>query len=194
MIAKDQPISPDPVAELPAHIADTVTGMAKVHSDHHQDASRLDLIFAKIAAWLGHPGFTLVLSGFVVIWIGANLALQLAGRLPPDPPPFPLLSGLVALAALYMTGIILTTQRREDIRAERREQLTLELAIVIDQKASKLIALVEKLRLDHPDLVDHFDPEAQAMSAPADPEVVLNAIKKSHTDTEAEPLGRDGNG
>ncbi len=182
MIEDDQP---GPAAELPAHIADTVTGMAKVHSEHQNDASRLDLIFAKIAGWLGHPGFTLVLSGFVIAWIGVNLAFRAAGRLPPDPPPFPLLSGLVALAALYMTGIILTTQRREDIRAERREQLTLELAIVIDQKASKLIALVEKLRLDHPDLVDHNDLEAQAMSASADPVLVLDAIKKSHTDSEA---------
>ena len=118
MIEDDQP---GPAAELPAHIADTVTGMAKVHSEHQNDASRLDLIFAKIAGWLGHPGFTLVLSGFVIAWIGVNLAFRAAGRLPPDPPPFPLLSGLVALAALYMTGIILTTQRREDIRCDHRQ-------------------------------------------------------------------------
>lgn len=154
--------------------------MAKVHSEHQQDASRLDLAFAKMAGWLGHPGFTLVLSALVAIWIGVNLMIQAAGLKPPDPPPFPLLSGVVALAALYMTGIILTTQRREDRRAERREQLTLELAIGIDQKASKLIALVDQLRLDHPDLVDHIDPEAKAMSAPTDTVRVLDAIKKTH--------------
>ena len=172
--------TPDPVADLPPHIAVTVTTMARVHSEHQLDASRLDLVFAKISHWLGHPGFTLVLTALVAVWVGINLWLQAAGRAAPDPPPFPLLSGLVALAALYMTGIILTTQRREDRRAERREQLTLELAIGIDQKASKLIALVERLRLDHPDLVDHLDLEAKAMSAPTDTERVLDAIKKTH--------------
>ena len=79
-----------------------------------------------------------------------------------------------------MTGIILSTQRREDRLTTRREQLTLELAIVIEQKTSKLIELVEKLRLDHPDVANHIDVEAKAMSSSADTQVVLEAIKKAH--------------
>jgi hypothetical protein len=52
--------------------------------------------------------------------------------------PFYWMQGAVALAALYMTVFILATQRREDELADRHEQLTLELAMLSEQKAAKL--------------------------------------------------------
>ena len=170
----------DAADDLPAHIADTVSAMARVHSEHELEASGLDRALSRLTAWAGHAKFTPALTVLVLGWVALNLGLLAAGLNPPDPPPFPWLSGVVALAALYMTGIILTTQRREDQLTTRREQLTLELAIVIEQKASKLIELVEKLRRDHPDVANHVDVEAKAMSASADPQAVLDAIKRTH--------------
>ena len=171
-------------ADLPQYVADAVDAMAKVHADHQLDASKLDRRMAQMTAWLGHPAFSLFLSGFVLVWLLANQFLPSWGSKAFDPAPYPLLAGLVALGALYMTAIILTTQRREDLRAARREQLTLELAIVIDHKTSKLIALMESLRLDNPNVVNRVDPEAEAMSSAANPQIVLDAIIKTH---EADP-------
>lgn len=165
---------------LPAHIADSVSAMARVASEHKQAASGLDRGLSRLIAWLGHPKFTPVLTALILAWVSLNLGLKALGLTPPDPPPFPWLTGVVTVAALYMTGIILSTQRREDLLTTRREQLTLELAIVIEHKTSKLIELVEKLRRDHPDMVDHIDTVAKAMSSAANPKVVLEAIEKSH--------------
>ena len=173
-------MSVDDAESLPAHIADSVSAMARVNSEHQQAASGLDRALSRLIVWLGHPKFTPVLTALILAWVTLNLCLKALGFAPLDPPPFPWLSGVVAVAALYMTGIILSTQRREDQLTTRREQLTLELAIVIEHKTSKLIELVEKLRRDHPDLVDHIDTEAKAMSSAADPQVILEAIKKSH--------------
>ncbi len=170
----------DAADDLPAHIADTVSAMARVQSEHAQEASGLDRVLSRLTSGLGHPNFTPVLTALILAWVALNLSLRAVGVGPPDPPPFAWLTGLVAVAALYMTGIILSTQRREDRLTTRREQLTLELAIVIEQKTSKLIELVEKLRRDHPDVVNHIDMEAKAMSSSADPQVVLDAIKKTH--------------
>jgi uncharacterized membrane protein len=64
--------------------------------------------------------------------------------------------------------------------ASHHEQLTLELAILSEQKSAKIIALLEELRQDHPEIRNRVDKEAAAMSAPADPHSVLEAIKK-HT-------------
>ena len=86
-----------------------------------------------------------------------------------DPPPFNWLQGLVGLLALYDTVLILITQRRDDLLASYREQLTLELAILGEQKAAKIIALLEEMRCDNPNLRDRVDVEAEAMSVPADP-------------------------
>jgi len=158
--------------------------MARVHAEHQLDASRLDRRMAQITAWLGHPAFSVFLTAFVLVWVTGNQIAPGLGLTPIDPAPFPLLAGAVALGALYMTAIILTTQRREDLRAARREQLTLELAIVIDQKASKLIELLESLRLDNPNVANRIDPEAEAMSSAANTQIVLEAIIKTH---EADP-------
>jgi uncharacterized membrane protein len=89
--------------------------------------------------------------------------------------------------ALYVTLFILTTQRRDDELASYREQLTLELAILGEQKAAKIISLIEELRRDDPTLRNRVDEVAAAMSIPADPQVVLDAIKES-----AEVAGEEG--
>jgi uncharacterized membrane protein len=78
---------------------------------------------------------------------------------------------------LPLLPLILITQRREDELAGHRDQLTLQLGILSEQKSAKIIELLEELRRDAPDLRNRLDPEATAMSTPADHEV-LNAIKE----------------
>lgn len=80
--------------------------------------------------------------------------------------------------ALYMAALILTTQRRADQFASHREQMTLQLAILSEQKAAKIIALVEELRRDSPEIRDRIDSEAQAMATHTSPETVSQAIRE----------------
>jgi uncharacterized membrane protein len=100
------------------------------------------------------------------------------------------MQGAIGLSALYMTTLILITQRREDELAGHREQLTLELGILSEQKSAKIIALLEELRRDAPELRNRVDPQATAMSTPADPQEVLNAIKETHEETKANEPGK----
>ena len=76
-----------------------------------------------------------------------------------------------------MGVLILTTQRRADRLAGRREQMTLELASLTEKKVAKIIALIEELRRDSPQVVDRVDDEAQAMASRADPHAMLGAIQ-----------------
>ena len=78
-----------------------------------------------------------------------------------------------------MTILILTTQRREDELAGLREQLILELAILTEQKSAKIIALLEELRRDAPNISDREDRQAEALSTPADPNAVADALKET---------------
>ena len=71
----------------------------------------------------------------MLLWIAGNMLADRAGVAAWDTPPFAWLQGVAGLLALYVTVLILTTQRREDQLAGYREQLTLELAIVSEQKA-----------------------------------------------------------
>ena len=164
---------------LPAHIEATVEAIARLHSEHHRKATPFQRFTEGLTARAAQPTFIAWLTILVAIWIGSNLAMMSFGRTPFDPPPFGWLEGAASLAALYMTVLILSTQRRDDELASHREQLTLELAILGDQKAAKIIDLLEELRRDHPSIHNRVDHEAHAMSKPADPQAVFNAIKDS---------------
>ena len=165
---------------LPAHIEQTVEAIAQLHADHEARATPVQRTVDRLTARAGRPTFVVLLTVIVVFWITLNLALVIAGKKPIDEPPFVWLQGLVALTALYMTALILTTQRREDELTSHREQLTLELAILSEQKSAKIIALLEELRRDNPLIQNRHDAEAVDFATPADPNSVLDAIKNSH--------------
>jgi uncharacterized membrane protein len=167
---------------LPAHIDDTVQAIAKLHAEHYQQSTRLQRIVDRMTALLGRPGFVGLLTVMVLGWVFANLGAGWLGLRPWDPPPFVWLQDMVALMALYMTTLILATQRREDELAGHREQLTLELAILGEQKSAKIIQLLEEMRREDPNLASRVDHEAAAMSVAADPQTVLDAIKDSHNE------------
>nr|QQZ51490.1 DUF1003 domain-containing protein [Phenylobacterium glaciei] len=76
-----------------------------------------------------------------------------------------------------MTLLILVTQSRDDRLAERREKLTLELALLNEQKSAKIISLLEELRRDAPSIADRRDEESEAMGKPTDAASVLSEIE-----------------
>ena len=57
-----------------------------------------------------------------------------------------------------------------------REQMTLESALLTEQKTRKIIELLEELRRDSPGVHDRLDVEAEQMAAKADPHEVLAVI------------------
>ena len=165
---------------LPAHIDDTIQAIARLHAEHQGEATTSQRLAERLTAGAGRPRSLMVLTALMVGWMAANLLVTALGHKAWDEPPFAWLQGATGVAALYMTILILVTQRRDDQLASHREQLTLELGILSEQKAAKIIELLEELRRDLPHVRDRVDDEAVAMSAPADPEAVLNAIKETH--------------
>jgi uncharacterized membrane protein len=160
------------------HLDDTVQAIARLRADHDQKATPLERMVDWLTGRAASPRFVMLLSLVLVSWIGVNTILLFIWRRPLDEPPFFWMQAAVSLAALYMTVLILATQRRENELASRHEHLTLELAILSEQKTAKIISLLEELRQDHPDIHDRIDDEAAAMSEPADPQSVLETIKR----------------
>jgi len=162
---------------VPEHIQQTIDTIAEVHARHRREATRTHRFMQGVVSWVARPHVILLLTFFVAGWIAANLIL---GDRAFDPPPFPILQDIGTLAALYITLLILITTQREKEIGEHREQLTLELAILSEQKSAKIIQLIEEARRDNPLIGDRHDPEAVELAVPADPEAVLDAIKDRH--------------
>lgn len=155
--------------------------IADLHAEHHRRATAVQRIVDKSVKFVGRPRFVAILTVTIGIWVGSNLILGRFGQAF-DRPPFETLQDLGQLLGIFITVLILITQRREDELTEHREQLTLELAILSEQKNAKIIGLLEELRRDNPMIADREDAEATALSVPADPQAVLDAIKETHED------------
>jgi uncharacterized membrane protein len=63
--------------------------------------------------------------------------------------------------------------------------LTLEVSILTEKKAAKLIELVEELRRDSPHIRDRVDHEAREMATRADPDAIIGAIEQTNQDIKA---------
>jgi uncharacterized membrane protein len=180
MVAETQDAPP----VLPAHIEEAVRSIARFHAEHHHSATPPQRAIARLTALLGQPWLIAVLSVIVFGWISVNLLAAALGYRPLDPPPFPGLGAAISLASLYMMILVLATQRRDDQLAQQREQLTLELALLSEQKTAKVIELLEEFRRDTPLVRNRVDSQAEAMAHPADPQRVLEAIKETHAEAE----------
>ena len=157
-------------------MSDTISAIAKLHADHERAASPIQRLIERTTEWLGKPRFLGEFTLFVAGWVSiVGLQMKFYGS-SFDPPPFNLLQGILTVLAVYITALILSTQRRAGQLASHREQLTLELATLAEQKSAKTIALLEEIRRDNPLLPNRLDEDADAMAQTADPEAVLKSI------------------
>jgi uncharacterized membrane protein len=74
--------------------------------------------------------------------------------------------------------MILITQNRQSITAERRSQLDLQISLILDQKMSKLITMVDELRRVHPDLENGPDPQVEALKKTVDPHQSIKTLNQ----------------
>jgi uncharacterized membrane protein len=158
-------MSSDPVREH----ADTIRDL---HREGQERRSTNQRGVESLAAWLGRPRTLFALAGFIVLWLLANLTLAA----PFDPPPFPMLQGVLTTASVLMTSTVLIVQNRQAADNERRARLELHIALLAEQRTAKLIALLEELRRDLP-VQDRHDPEAEALTQPTDAREAMAALE-----------------
>ena len=172
-------------AGVPDHLAATMESIERLHAEHERAATSTQRLTERGTRWVARPQTIVWVLGGTAVWINSNLALARLGRTPFDPPPFDWLQGVLTLLSVMLTCMILTTQMRTDRLAGLRAQLTLELAMLAEQKNAKIIALLEELRRDSPYLPDRHDHAAAAMANTQDTNAVLDALLEREAEPEA---------
>ncbi|HEY3359703.1 MAG TPA: DUF1003 domain-containing protein [Polyangia bacterium] len=140
------------------------------------------------AALLGRPASLYVTVAVVVLWIVGNTLGPRLGLRAWDPPPFFWLQGAIGLAALLTATMVLITQNRQAKVFERRMHLDLQVNLATEQKTAKLIALMEELRRDLPNVRDRRDSEAEVMQHAAEPLRVIAALEEQTLEAAREAL------
>lgn len=160
------------------HVYDNVETIAELHARAEGRVGRHQRLIERFTMFVGRPRILYSLLALVTIWVVANAIAPRLHHHAIDPPPFVWLQGLIGLLAVVMTNVVIITQNRQGRRADHRSHLELQVSILAEQKIAKLIALVEELRGDLP-VRDRRDREAESMAKPADPAVVVSAIKEA---------------
>jgi uncharacterized membrane protein len=175
---------------LPEQVLRNVETIAS-HQDRHKQNTTADRrVLNKIAAFFARPGFLYAQIGFFAVWIGCT---QLAERniIAKNFPLFDLhFHGLEVASLLISTEVLIAQAHQEKVEQER-SHLTIQLNLVTEQKIAKLIALVEELRTDLPNVKNRSDDEAEEMKQSIDPQAILEVIQHNTThtitDTKAQP-------
>lgn len=167
-----------PIVPLPDHIGQNIEAIVALHTNAERNVPRHQRILETVSTFLGRPAFLYSSLLVVALWLLPN-ALPDLGLPQFDPPPFDLLQLALGIVALPMTIVVLVKQDRQEKLAEQRAQLSLQLDLLSEQKIAKMIALIEELRRDLPDVKNRYDPEAEEMKQAADPQVVMETLEQT---------------
>jgi uncharacterized membrane protein len=169
-----------PTAPLPDPIAKNINAIIELHAREERDVPAHQRAVEKVTTFFERPLFFYGLLISITLWIGLNtLSLPGLRALGFDPPPFYALGQLIDFGSLFITIAVLIRQTRQERLAEQRAQLMLQLNLLSEQKIAKLIALVEELRNDIPDVQNRYDPEAMVMQQAIDPQNVLDTLEEN---------------
>jgi uncharacterized membrane protein len=158
-------------------IAEKIDAIAMLHARAESMVERHQHNVEAVTEWIGRPRtlFAVVLA--VTLWIVLNSAGIRFGLAVVDPPPFYWLQGAIGLSALLLTIVVLITQNRMGKLAVQREQLDLQISLMVEHRTAKIIQLLEELRRDIPIVRDRVDEEAEVLQKSADPEQILTALE-----------------
>ncbi|HLG75445.1 MAG TPA: DUF1003 domain-containing protein [Ktedonobacteraceae bacterium] len=157
-------------------IDQNIETIARIHRQMESEINYHQRTIEKVTAFFGRPRFLYIIVGVVIVWIAANLALVYVGLRAFDPQPFTWLIEGINIASLIMTSMVLITQNRQNRVAEQRRHLELQFDMLIEQKVSKILSMLEELRRDLPTVRTVYDPEVEVMKQPADPDQVLTTL------------------
>lgn len=164
--------------DLPGHIDETIESIAELERKALAAASLQQRAIERFTLAVGRPRTVWIVIACVAVWILLNAGLRVAGLAELDPPPYYWLDGVLSLSALLMTIVILTTENRVSEMDEQRARLQLQISMLADRKAAKIVQLLEELRYDLPQVENREDREAQAMTLPADPHAVAEQLER----------------
>ena len=175
------------IEALPEPVQRNIATIIQLETEHGQKIPLHHQLLEQVAASFAQPKF---LYGQIIFFSGWWLCSYLSshGILPKDLAKFNLREDGLSVSSLLISTGVLVYQNRQEKVAEERSHLTLQINLLTEQKIVKIIALLEELRADLPNVHDRQDPEVAEMQQPIDPQSLLIAIKESlNPDESKEP-------
>ena len=163
-------------------VSDNIDAVADFYAREEQKRSRPRNFIESASELVGRPVYLGCIVAFVALWTLANVFADRFGWAAFDPPPFAWLQGIIGLFGLIVGTAVLIRQSRLGEVSEQHAHLDLQVNLITEQKATKIIQLLEELRRDLPSVADRHDAQSEELQKPTDPHAVLDAIATKRTD------------
>jgi uncharacterized membrane protein len=181
--APDRPSSPNTAADLTRRNVERVMAL---ESSEHAKATAADRVADAITAFSGSIRFVWITVILVGGWIGANLVLPRHDRV--DPFPFPLLTLVLSVEAIFLSIFILMSQNRAAKVSDKRGHLDLQLNMLTEQENTKMLQMLEDIgRVVGAEFCS--GPEVEVLAEATQPEALSQQIDQAAEAVERE---RDG--
>jgi uncharacterized membrane protein len=170
------PTGSAPEESAPDLHSQNIETILEFYSREEGKVSRSQRILERVSGFVGQPVFLGIILLIVALWMLANETLRHLGGIEFDPAPYFWLQGIVGLGALLTATVVLIKQNRLAQLEEQRAHLDLKVTLLTEQKAAKIIDMLEELRRDLPNVRNRHDPEAAALQRSIKPHQVLAAL------------------
>jgi uncharacterized membrane protein len=164
-------------------VLENVQRIASMEEAERKARGAVDRVVDRISSFCGSLLFVYIHLVWFALWLGINLSPIRDLRF--DPYPFGLLTLVVSLEAILLSTFILITQNRQARMADRRHHLDLQINMLAEQEATKMLVMLERIekRLG----IREQDPEVAALEQATEPDKVVAAIKEYVEEGEASP-------
>jgi uncharacterized membrane protein len=147
-----------------------------VQARHNQKRSLPERIADAVTIMSGSIPFLLINVLLFAVWLILNTKI-LSGVKPFDPFPFPLLTTIVSLEAIFLAIFVLISQNRQMKVQDLRQEINLQIDMIAEDEVTKLMTLVrglyQALNID-----TSFDPELHEMCEPTDAEAIEKKLQE----------------
>ncbi len=144
--------------------------------EEHGKASTADRVADAIANFVGSIAFVWVTVLLIGGWVAGNLLVAPDHRI--DSFPFPLLTLVLSVEAIFLSIFILMSQNRAARVSDKRSHLDLQLNLLSEQENTKMLLMLE----DIAKAVGHrtpSDPEVQVLGQATQPEALSRQIDQA---------------
>jgi uncharacterized membrane protein len=126
------------------HTQSHIDSIAKQETEFMEKRTLSERAGDAVAGFAGSLVFVMIHALLVLSWILVN-AHGVPGIPQFDPYPFSLLGLMVAVEAVVLSSFILMRQNRMTKRAERRDQLNLQIDLIAEKEVTKLLQMVRAI-------------------------------------------------
>ncbi|MBK4735873.1 DUF1003 domain-containing protein [Noviherbaspirillum pedocola] len=141
-------------------------------------ATPLQRSIERVCLLFGHPLYFATFVVACICWVSVDMLIHHFRHVYFDEPPFFWLQGIITCNGVLITMAVLIRQNRLAQIEEKRGHLELQVNLLAEQKAAKIIQLLEELRADLPNIKQRHDPDANRMQESPDPESIIEALEE----------------